>query len=223
MKERTIEEYKEIEGVRWVENLVVPTGPSSGILLGGHITTAIIRAPGAQTEYSVWGIHIATEDQLTFIEKADDLPIIVKFVDCRIGSPTLHHNLEIQCKPDSSMRLVIPPGVAHLPMNCNGLLTVNSPRIFWDFKKRLVYPNLDVINVERDRPLDSFPQYEVCRFPVPDILYPVALNAFRWRYTPGYEAPFVFDQNGKIYVLRRKYDALPRGELMGADRSDQAA
>jgi hypothetical protein len=171
------------------------------------ISTNVIRAPGRPTEYSVWGIHLATDDQLTFISKADDRPIVVKMVDCRYGSLTHHNYMEVTCYPDPGRRLVIPRGVAHLPTNVNGLLTLNMPLIYWDYAKRLVHPDLDVINVERDRPLDKFPTYEVCRFPVPTWLYPAALKAFKDRYKPEYEAPFIFDRNGQLYVLRKRVGA----------------
>jgi len=204
--EKTIERDDAIEGVRWVCNIHVQTGPSSGILVGGMISTNVIRVPDRPTEYSVWGIHLATDDQLTFIAKADDKPIVVKMVDCREGSPTLHHALEVSCDPDPGKRLVIPRGVAHLPTNTNGLLTLNTPIIYWDFARRLVHPDLDVINVERARPLEQFPTYKICRFPVPSWLYPAALKAFKARYKPEYEAPFIFDRNGQLYVLRKRID-----------------
>jgi len=204
MFEKTIENYDTIKGVEWVRNIYVKTGPSSGILVGGMISTNVIRQPAKPTEYSVWGIHLATDDQLTFMSKADDTPIVVKMVDCRAGSSTHHHFLEVTCRPDPGKRLVIPRGVAHLPTNVNGLLTLNTPRIYWDFEKRLVHPDLDVINIERDRLPEKFPTYKVCRFPLPALLYPMALKSFKLRYRPEYEAPFIFDRNGKLYVLRKR-------------------
>ncbi|HEU4963865.1 MAG TPA: hypothetical protein VFV52_08435 [Bacilli bacterium] len=113
--EKVIQTYEEIEGVRWVRNVDIPTGPHSSILLGGRVCTAVIRKPNQYTEYSVWGIHIATDDELTFIQKADDKPVLIKLVDCRKDSPTLQNYLEIETMPDSGKRLVIPRGVAHLP------------------------------------------------------------------------------------------------------------
>ena len=207
MHEKIIKEFPEIEGVRLVRNIYVRTGPASGILVGGMISTNVIRSPGNPTEYSVWGVHIATNDQLTFVAKADNLPIVVKMVDCREGSRTLHNYLEVSCHPDPGQRLVIPRGVAHLPTNVNGLITLNTPEIYWDVGRRLVHPDLDVINIERDRPLDRFPTYKVCRMPVPAWLYPAALKAFKSRYNPEYEAPFIFDRNGQLYVLRKRTDA----------------
>lgn len=204
MYEVVVKRYAEIGGVQLVRNTYVRTGSASGILLGGMISTNVIRTPGQPTEYSVWGIHLATDDQLTFIAKADDRPIIVKMVDCRIGSPTHHQYLEVACHPDPGVRLVVPRGVAHLPTNVNGLVTMNTPKIYWDYARRLVHPDLDVINVERDRPLDRFPSYKVCRFPLPSWLYPAALKAFKDRYDPAYEAPFIFDRRGELYVLRKR-------------------
>jgi dTDP-4-dehydrorhamnose 3,5-epimerase len=204
MHETTINEYTEIKGVRWVQNIHVPTGSSSGILLGGMISTNVIRKPNQPTEYSVWGIHLATDDQLTFVSKADGEPIVVRMVDCRRHSSSRHNYLEVSASPDPSRRLIIPRGVAHLPTNVNGLITLNTPKIYWDYAKRLVHPDLDVINVERDRPLDKFPTYDVCRFSVPDWLYPSALKSFKARYKPEFQAPFIFDRNGELYILRKR-------------------
>ncbi|WOD37330.1 hypothetical protein [Nodosilinea sp. E11] len=204
MKERIVQKYTQIRGVQWVENIYVQTGSASGILVGGQISTNVIRTPSKPGEYSVWGIHLATDDQLTFISKADDSPIVVRMVDCRDGSPTLHNYLEVSCQPDSSKRLIIPRGVAHLPTNLNGLITLNTPRIYWDWAKRLVHPDLDVINVECNRSLDKFPTYKICRYSVPDWMYPAALKAFKSRYRPEYEAPFIFDRHGQLYILRRR-------------------
>jgi hypothetical protein len=201
---QVLERDPNIEGVRWVENIHIRTGSHSGILLAGEISTCVIREPQRPTEYSVWGIHLATDDELTFIRKADESPVVIRMVDCRRGSATAGAYTEITCMPDPDRRLVIPRGVAHLPTGVNGLVTVNSPRIYWDWRRRLVHPDLDVINVERDRPVDRFPLYDVCRFPVPKLLYPAALAAFRTRYRPDLEAPFIFDRGGRLYVLRRR-------------------
>lgn len=203
--ERVIKEYEQIKDLRWLKNIDIPTGPNSSIMLGGRISTAVVRQPGHSTEYSIWGIHIATDDHLTFIQKADSKPIIVKLLDCRKGSPTLHNYFEIETTPDTSKRLVIPRGVAHLPTNVNGLITVNTPTLYWDVTRKYISNlELDVINVERDRDLDKFPIYPVCRFRLPNWLYPAALDLFKERYKPGYQAPFVFDRGGKLVVLRKK-------------------
>jgi hypothetical protein len=202
--ESTVHTYKDIEGVKWIRNVHVQTGSASGILVGGMISTNVIRTPGQPTEYSVWGIHLATDDHLTFVAKADDKPVVIRMIDCRRNSPTHHHYLEVSSIPDPTRRLVIPRGVAHLPTNVNGLITLNTPQIYWDCAKRLVHPDLDVINIERDRPIDRFPTYEICRFPVPSWLYPSALKSFKSRYKPEYQAPFIFDRNGRLYVLRKR-------------------
>lgn len=206
--EKVLQTYDEIEGVRWVRNVNVRTGPNSSILLGGRVSTAVIRQPGHYTEYSVWGIHIATDDELTFIQKGDDKPVVVRMVDCRRGSPTLHNYLEVETMPDPNKRLVIPRGVAHLPTGTNGLITLNTPTLFWDYSSRFVSLEIDVINVERERDLDRFPTYDVCRFKMPSFLYPAALKIFKDKFNPNFEAPFVFDRGGRMAVLRKKVQNL---------------
>ena len=207
MADEIVRQYPEIHGVETVSNVFVGTGPASGILLGGSISTNVIRAPGVPTEYAVWGIHLATNDELTFVQKADDKPVIVRMVDCRAGSGTAGNYLEVECEPNPEVRIVIPRGVAHLPVNTNGLMTLNTPKIFWDYRpslRRLVQPSLDVINVERDRPIDQFPRYAVCRYPVPGWMYAAVLQSFRKRFDPNLEAPFIFERDGKVFVLARK-------------------
>ncbi len=203
MYESVLHEYSEIGGLKWIRNINIPTGPNSSILLGGLATTAEIRAPGYYTEYSVWGIHLATDDNLTFVSKEGNDPIIISFVDCRAGSPTHHRYLEVVTTPDPRRRLVVPRGVAHLPMNVRGLITINTPQLYWDYKSRFVSLEIDVINVERERPLDKFPTYDVCRFRLPQFFYPPAIANFKARYNPLYQAPFVFDRSGRLAVLRK--------------------
>jgi hypothetical protein len=210
-KDLILEKYQEIQGVCWVSNVHVVTGSASGILLSGAISTNVVRQAGFYTEYAVWGIHIATDDHLTFISKADDKPIVVKMVDCRKGSPTQGNYLEVVCRPDISRRLVIPRGVAHLPLNVNGLITNNSPKIYWDWRKRPVYYEMDVINVEKNRPLDKFPVYEICNYSVPQFLYPFMLHSFKTRHNPNYQAPFIFERQGTLYVLRKKSGKIGSG------------
>ena len=107
-------------------------------------------------------------------------------------------------------------------MNLNGLITLNTPTLYWDPSRRHVNLELDVINVERDRPFDRFPVYDVCRYRLPDWLYPIAIRTFKKRFDPDYEAPFVFDRGGKLYVLRRKVEDMKKEvesepqELVGA-------
>lgn len=75
-----------------------------------------------------------------------------------------------------------------------------------------------MINVERDRPVEQFPRYDVCRFPFPAWLYTVALVSFKHNFSPTYEAPFVFDR-GPLYVLRKKVVA---GEAYGTTAPAEA-
>lgn len=201
--EEVLESFPEIEGVRWVRNVNIKTGPNSSILLGGRVTTAVLRSGGHDTEYSVWGIHLATDDQLTFFSKADDEPVVVKMVDCRKGSKTQGNYLEVTTYPTADKRLVIPRGVAHIPTHTNGLMTLNTPDLYWDNRKRFLSLEIDVINVEKERDVKSFPVYEVCRYRMPDWAYPVALSVFKSKYDPKYQAPFVFDRKGKMVVLRK--------------------
>jgi hypothetical protein len=67
--ESTVQEFPEIDGVKIIRNVHIPTGPNSGILLGGPVSTAVVRQPNKDTEYAVWGIHLATDDQLTFLTR----------------------------------------------------------------------------------------------------------------------------------------------------------
>jgi hypothetical protein len=119
------------------EPLGVPAGGDSGILLGCLISTAVVRQPNKDNEYAVWGIHLATDDQLTFLSKDDPgQPIVTRMVDCRRHSPTRGTYLEVTSYANVGERLVIPRGVAHLPTDVGGLITINTPTLYWDFKHR---------------------------------------------------------------------------------------
>jgi hypothetical protein len=71
-----------------------------------------------------------------------------------------------------------------------------------------------------DRPVDRFPIHDVCRFPFPSWLYTLALVSFKHNFNPGYEAPFVFERRGKLYVLRKKVVA---GEVYDTTAPDSPA
>ena len=149
MADERVKTFEEIHGVELVRNVYVGTGPSSGILLGGMLSTNVYRQAGKKTEYSVWGIHLATNDELTFMDKADSTPVVVLMVDCRKTSPTKGNYLEVTCHVDPEVRLVIPRGVAHMPTNLNGLMTMNTPRIFWDYRpslRKLINPSLVAVH-----------------------------------------------------------------------------
>ena len=203
--ETTLKTYDEIEGLRWVRNIDIQTGPYSSVLTGGNVTNLVIRQPGHDTEYKVWGIHLTSDDQLTFVSKSDDKPIVLPFKDCRKRSPTAGRFLEITAEPDTSKRLVIPMGVAHRPINVNGLITLNTPVFYWDYRRLNGYRMEDVgiINIKKDAEVDDFPLYDVCRFRVPDWAYPISNVLFKENFDPTYNSAFVFDLGGRLHVLRK--------------------
>jgi hypothetical protein len=202
--EETIRSFDEIDGLKWVRNIDVPTGPNSSILFGDKVTNLVVRQGGHDTEYRVWGIHLATDDQLTFVTKSDDKPIVIPFVDCRRNSRTAGNYFEISTEPDTTKRLVIPRGVAHRPVNVNGLITLNTPVFHWDWRRRRsLAVEVDVINIEKDRPVDRFPLYDVSRFRLPDWAYPLSIKLFKQEYDAKYNTPFVFDSKGQLHILRK--------------------
>lgn len=182
-----------IEGVRWVPNSVVPTGEGQAILLAANpISTVVLRQDEAEGVYPAWGIHLCSDDELTVLRKADGSPIVIDMVDCRKGSPTLRNTLKIECHPDSSRRLVIPRGVAHLPQHLRGCLTLNSPNFYWDYRKLPMAAEVDVINVPVGTELNDFPIVPVARYPYPKLLLPFLLAKQHQRIKEvGTEFPFV--------------------------------
>jgi dTDP-4-dehydrorhamnose 3,5-epimerase len=204
--ETTLETYDEIDGLRWVRNVDLQTGPHSSVLSGDKITNLVVRRSGHETEYRVWGIHLTSDDQLTFVSKGDNKPIVLPFVDCRRGSPTAGKFFEITAKPDTSRRLVIPMGVAHRPINTNGLITLNTPVFYWDYRKLNGHrpDEVGIVNIMRDADVDDFPLYDVCRYKVPSWAYPISLAIFKGHFDPTYNTPFVFDRDGKLHVLRKR-------------------
>ncbi|MFC6082123.1 hypothetical protein [Sphaerisporangium aureirubrum] len=51
-------------------------------------------------------------DRLTFVGPADQRAVI-RFIDCREGSPTLHREITHEFRPSPLRYLVVPAGVAH--------------------------------------------------------------------------------------------------------------
>jgi hypothetical protein len=206
--EKTIQTYDEIDGLRWVRNVDLQTGPHSSVLSGDKITNLVVRQGGHETEYRVWGLHLTSDDQLTFVAKSDDKPIVLPFVDCRKGSPTAGNYFEITATPDTSKRLVIPMGVAHRPTNTNGLITLNTPVFYWDYRKINGHrpDQLGIVNIRANAEVGEFPLYDVCRFKVPNWAYPISLAIFKERFDPTYNTPFVFDRDGDLHILRKRAD-----------------
>ncbi|MEU8252685.1 hypothetical protein AB0C06_00255 [Micromonospora inaquosa] len=209
--ETTIQTYDEIDGLRWVRNVDLQTGPHSSVLSGDKITNLVVRQSGHDTEYRVWGIHLTSDDQLTFVAKSDDKPIVLPFVDCRKGSRTAGNHFEITAYPDTSKRIVIPMGVAHRPINTNGLITLNTPVFYWDYRKLNGHKadEVGIVNIMREAEVEDFPLYDVCRFKVPSWAYPISLALFKERYDPTYNTPFVFDRDSKLHVLRKRAEYVP--------------
>ncbi|GAA4660854.1 dTDP-4-dehydrorhamnose 3,5-epimerase family protein [Bartonella pachyuromydis] len=76
--------------------------------------------------YSTYGIHIGQDDRLTFMGDNGKY-IHGHFVDCREGSPTLHHHVAIAFAPSVYRRLIVPRGVAHTFDNIERIVTRDEP------------------------------------------------------------------------------------------------
>lgn len=117
-----------ISGVGWQRHYVVWGDEGAGYsALLDPAPFQVIDHGESHYENDAYGIHLFSEDRLTFLGKPGE-DIYVRLLDCRRGSPTLGRQDELRFKPTPLKFLVIPPGVAHGFRNLEGVFTANRPR-----------------------------------------------------------------------------------------------
>jgi dTDP-4-dehydrorhamnose 3,5-epimerase-like enzyme len=161
-----------IEGLRFEKNALRPlAGPR------GWFTSKLSSSPGPLVSdfvtheegfrYATYGIHVGQDDRLTFMGDSGKL-IEGYFVDCRADSPTFHGFAHIRFIPSLTRRLVIPRGVAHTFDNLEGIVTRDEPVWYSDEGNDAWNIDNDLISVQRDRDVDSFPAIRGNRHLLPD-------------------------------------------------------
>lgn len=124
--------------------------------------------------YHHYGIHIGQIDRLTFFGNSNQV-ITGHFIDCRRGSPTLHHKVELNFLPTPTRKLIIDRGIAHTFVNIESVVTRDEP--IWLLTEHNPAYNLgnDVLNFSYDASPEDFPTVEVNTLPIPDVCYDYVL------------------------------------------------
>jgi hypothetical protein len=202
-------EKTDIPGLHWIRNYYLRTSVHSRIVLphpGQGNFTAVYHgsdfADRAHNGYEVYGIHLGQVDVLTFLA-TDGRRMDAHFVDCRRGSPTLHHGVSLNFGGDPDRALVIDRGIAHIFDNLTGMVTLNQMRLFMDFKNPDFDPNFDVLNVPRGTDPANFPEVQINRFRSPTWLCRLATKAQRIQLRKGINNhhPFKFKSGGMRLTL----------------------
>ena len=197
-------QFPQIEGVQWERNTINHLGDNDLLWVGSLMTTLVYRRESSEGEYPLQGLHYRFDDRLTFVRKSDEMPIIVDMVDLRRGSPTARNTLRVVCRPDPTRRLVIPRGVAHLPQQLKGCLTLNSPVLYWDWRGFPTPVDVDIRNFQRVADPQKLPLVDVARFPYPKVLLPFMLERFHKLHQHYRLIPHVaVMEDGRQLVLRR--------------------
>ncbi|OZC94890.1 dTDP-4-dehydrorhamnose 3,5-epimerase [Rhodococcus sp. 06-235-1A] len=135
---------------------------------GPGISDVVTHSP--DFSYNHYGIHVAQSDRLTFFGPLDQ-KITGYFVDCRLGSPTLHKFVKIVYSPDPRRRLHIDRGIAHTFDGLENVVTRDEP--LWFLSRNNPDYNIanDVVNVGRDVSPEDFPSIQPNQYPIPRAAY----------------------------------------------------
>lgn len=134
------------------------------------VTTLVWRSPSLKdTEYVHYGIHLTVDDGLIFLTKPSSKPILIDLWDVREASSTAGQHMVITINEVDPRRLLrIPRGVAHLPKNLEGVITLNAQNVYYDSRRLPIPENGDVINIRvEDEERLRRARYPVARYPVP--------------------------------------------------------
>jgi dTDP-4-dehydrorhamnose 3,5-epimerase-like enzyme len=169
-----------------------------------------------------YGLHRGLEDHLTFLGSSQQ-HAKGYFVDCRLGSPTLHKKITLDFTPDATRALVIPCGVAHGFEGLEGIYTINAFRAYLPPPQYLMTEKnpwatgTDIFNFPYMTADDMLPVVEVNPYPASESFY--ELLSDMQRATLGdinYEFPHtedIVDANGKAVTLLIKKQLSPKQQV----------
>lgn len=202
-------ESTDINGVYWIQNHYIKTSTHSRIVIpspGQGLFSVVSHAFDFSDEdhggYEVYGIHIGQNDVLSFMS-LDERVIKGKFVDCRKGSPTIHQSIEIEFLGSPEKSLVIERGVAHIFDNLKGMVTLNQPQIYYDYKNNFYNSRSDVINVPRGTKENNFPAVEINKYLAPKWLCNFMLKRQRYLLSGNNNNnhPYIFQKGDEKLIL----------------------
>lgn len=156
-----------IDGLGWKRHLLVWSSDVAGYAALTDIGPIQLIGHG-ETSYrtDAYGIHLEWEDRLTFVGPPSQRAII-RFIDCRRGSPTEGREVEHEFTPSALRMLIIPPGVAHAFEGLEHIWTINRPSRRCGDPDRYE-PGNDVIDWPlAKRPAPRFAMPAQTEFPLP--------------------------------------------------------
>lgn len=189
-----VESVGEIDGVRWERHLIVFSGPNSGFVPLLDSTPYYVVDHGHESySHDAFGIHLGQEDRLTFLGPPDQ-EIVLRLVDCRVGSETRHLQSTVHFRPDPKRCLIIPNGVAHRFEGLERVYTLNRPRVFLA-PDGTYDPSTDVVDWPADR--TDFPLFEANTIPAEASYYRAQVEAQRafLQAPPSHGTPMVLLTN----------------------------
>jgi dTDP-4-dehydrorhamnose 3,5-epimerase-like enzyme len=118
----------EIDGLGWHRHLIVWSSDESGY--SALTDTAPLQVIDHGTDHyatDAYGIHLQWEDRLTFVGPSAQT-VRMRFIDCRMTSPTYHQEYIYDFHPSPLRYLIIPAGVAHALEGMENIFTINRAR-----------------------------------------------------------------------------------------------
>mgnify|MGYP001345893450 CR=1 FL=1 len=155
-----------IPGLHWESNHCPETGDRGHALITAHPWACELHF-FSRDSYDHFVVHVGHSTRCTFLGAPDRL-IVGDFVDCRLGSPTLHRALRLRFAPDPRRALHVGQGIA---MRLRGLtnVTVRTEPTWFDSARednRCDITN-DQVRIPTDTPVSSFPALSVNDLPLP--------------------------------------------------------
>ncbi len=183
-----------ISGLYWEQNVHSET--SGGFervqkSAGPGVTDLVTHEPNFA--YHHYGIHIGQNDRLTFFGDPSQT-IKGDFVDCRIGSPTLHKHIRLNFSPSHKRKLVIERGIAHSFRDIEHILTRDEPVWFMADNNPAYSLANDVLNFPLNAREDDIPTVQVNDLPIPVECYSYVLS----------KQHEIYDQQTPVYGMRYK-------------------
>jgi len=154
-----------IDGLGWKKHLTVWSSDDAGyVALTDYAPIQVIDHGTGHYATDAYGIHLEWEDRLTFVGPPKQKATI-RFIDCRVGSPTHHQECAYEFYPSPLRYLVIPAGVAHAFDGLENIFTINRPRRCAGTSEKYE-PGNDVIDWPlHKRPAPSFEVAQEEEFP----------------------------------------------------------
>ncbi|WP_266171130.1 hypothetical protein [Dyella subtropica] len=193
-----------IDGLRWEANASAMLGAADlvGASPGPQVAEIVTHEAGFTNHH--YGIHIGQIDRLTFFGQAGQR-IHGSFIDCRIGSPTLHRKVSLVFEPSPLRKLVIDRGIAHTFSHIEHVVTRDEPLwLLTEHNPAYSFGN-DLLNFPLDVSGEAIPIVPVNHLPIPDCCYKYVLERQHQTYlkqVPVYGTRYrIWEDGAERYAL----------------------